>query len=147
MATKRLQKEVDKMAKDAPDGCMAGPKGDDLYNWSGSIKGPEGTPYDGGMFELAMEFPSDFPFKAPKVMFKTKIYHCNVQDDGTICLAILKDEWAPKIGVPDIMTALVSLLSEPNPNDALVPEIADLYKSDKKAHDKKAAEFTAKHAM
>ena len=42
---------------------------------------------------------------------------------------------------------LQQLLQEPNPNDALVPEIADLYKSDKAAHDKKAAEFTAKHAM
>lgn len=143
MATKRLQKEQSKFNC---DGCMGGPKGDDLFNWEITLTGPAGTPYEGGCFVVKMDFPSDFPFKPPTVKFDTKIYHCNVNNDGTICLDILKDAWSPKIDVNQIMTSLCALLQEANPNDALVPEIADLYKKDRAAHDAKAKEFTQKYA-
>lgn len=146
MATKRLQKEVKKAETELPPGCTGAPMGEDLFSWTGSIMGPAGTPYEGGVFNISMTFPSDFPFKPPSVKFSTKIYHCNVNNDGTICLGLIKDEWSPKVGVPQIFTALVALLECCNPNDALVPEIADLYKNDQAAHDAKAKAFTAEHA-
>jgi len=31
------------------------------------IDGPEGTPYDGGIFTIDIVFPPEYPFKAPKV--------------------------------------------------------------------------------
>lgn len=149
MATKRLQKEVTKAAKLAeenPNVVACGPEGDDLFHWKGTISGPSGTVYEGGMFTVDLLYPSDFPFKPPTVKFGTKIYHCNINDDGTICLDILKDKWSPKLGVADIMNALTALLHECNPDDALVPEIADKYKSNKAEHDAKAREFTQKYA-
>ena len=56
--------------------------------------GPEGSPYHGGIFYLSISFPVDYPFKAPMIRFNTKIYHCNINSQGNICLDILKDNWS-----------------------------------------------------
>ena len=58
-----------------------------------------GTPYEGGVFFLAIQFPPDYPFKPPRIKFDTKIYHCNVNDKGGICLDILKDNWSPALTI------------------------------------------------
>ena len=50
------------------------------------MEGPEKTPWDGGLFELKLEFTPDYPTKAPAVRFITKMFHPNVYNDGRICL-------------------------------------------------------------
>ena len=146
-AVKRINKELQDISKDAPPGCSAGPIDEsDLYQWQASIAGPDDSPYAGGVFFLSINFPTDYPFKPPKVTFTSKIYHANINSNGSICLDILKDQWSPALTISKVLLSLSSLLTDPNPDDPLVPEIARLFKEDRAAHDEKAKEWTRKYA-
>jgi len=73
--------------------------------------GPPDSPYEGGVFFLDINFPQDYPFKPPNVRFTTKIYHCNVNDQGGICLDILKGEWSPALTISKVLLSICSLLT------------------------------------
>ena len=131
MALRRIQKELLEMERDPPTNCSAGPKGDDLFHWKATILGPEKTPFQGGIFFLDIFYPTDYPFKPAKFRFTTKLYHPNINSDGGICLDILKEQWSPALTTSKVLLSICSLLCDPNPDDPLVPEIANLYKKDK----------------
>ena len=104
--------------------------------------GPPDSPYQGGVFFLTIHFPTDYPFKPPKVAFTTKIYHPNINTNGSICLDILRSviilssslkslgeilyrsQWSPALTISKVLLSICSLLCDPNPDDPLVPEIA-----------------------
>lgn len=109
--------------------------------------GPDESPYAGGVFFLDIHFPADYPFKPPKVHFTTRIYHCNINSNGGICLDILKDQWSPALTISKVLLSICSLLTDPNPDDPLVPDIAQLLKTDRARHDSTAREWTSKYAM
>mmetsp|Transcript_11129 Transcript_11129/g.24921 ORF Transcript_11129/g.24921 Transcript_11129/m.24921 type:complete len:154 (-) Transcript_11129:8-469(-) len=135
-ATRRITKELQDLSKDPPANCSAGPSSPtELFSWTASIIGPADTPYAGGVFNLKIDFPADYPFKPPKLAFTTKIYHCNVNANGNICLDILQSQWSPALTIGKVLLSICSLLTDPNPDDPLVPEIAKLYKENRKAHD------------
>jgi ubiquitin-conjugating enzyme E2 D len=146
MAQKRINKELQDLGKDPPANCSAGPVGDDLFHWQATIMGPPDSPYQGGVFFLNIHFPPDYPFKPPKVQFTTKIYHPNVNSNGSICLDILNAQWSPALTTSKVILSICSLLTDPNPDDPLVPEIARTYKEDRPKYDATAREWTQKYA-
>lgn len=143
---KRILKEMADLNMDPPSDCFAGPKGDNLYHWVATIIGPPGTPYQGGIYFLDITFPSDYPFKPPKVVFKTRIYHCNVDTAGTISLDVLKDGWSPALTISKVLLAIRSIFTAPDPYNPVVPGISRLYLADRAKHDELAAEWTLRFA-
>ena len=147
LQNKRLKNEIKNIESNPVANCSAGPiDKENLTLWEATIFGPNGTPYDGGVFKLKIMFTDEYPLKAPQIYFVTPIYHCNINSNGSICLDILKDNWSPALTVSNVLLSICSLLSEPNPKDPLVPEIASLLIKNKKLHDAHARDYTLQYA-
>ncbi|NXU65719.1 UB2D1 enzyme, partial [Horornis vulcanius] len=149
--------ELSDLQRDPPAHCSAGPVGDDwklqklkyinvFYLFCFVFSQPDSA-YQGGVFFLTVHFPTDYPFKPPKIAFTTKIYHPNINSNGSICLDILRSQWSPALTVSKVLLSICSLLCDPNPDDPLVPDIAQIYKSDKEKYNRHAREWTQKYAM
>jgi len=94
----------------------AGPVGD-IFHWQATIVGPTDSPYPGEEFSLAIEFPTDYPFKPPKVEFTTTIDHVNVDPStGSINLDILREQWSPALTISKVILSICSLLGDANPD-------------------------------
>lgn len=93
---------------------------------------------------MQLTFSSDYPTNPPTCTFKPKIYHPNVFGSGAVCLSLLKPNykfgWKPSITIPQILTAIQSLLTEPNLADPANSSASALAKRDKKAYEKKIRE-------
>nr|CAD2171643.1 unnamed protein product [Meloidogyne enterolobii] len=147
MAVKRIHKEFLDFTKEPPSLCNAGPIGDDHLNWQATITGPPTTPYDGGVFYLNINFPEAYPIKPPRVWFKTKIYHPNINDNGGICLDILQKKWSPALTISKVLLSICSLLGNPNPAHGLNADALKLYRTDRVKYNDTAREWTRKYAM
>jgi len=143
---RRLQHEVNEMKSKPPENCSAGPADNDLTQWIATIIGPQGSPFEGGVFKLIIKFPSNYPFRAPEIKFETPVYHPNIARSGSICLDILKDQWSPALSISKVLLSICSLLTDPNPNDPLEPDVARIYKNDRLKYDLTAREWTRKYA-
>mmetsp|Transcript_7382 Transcript_7382/g.11811 ORF Transcript_7382/g.11811 Transcript_7382/m.11811 type:complete len:148 (+) Transcript_7382:104-547(+) len=147
MAQLRLKKESDMIAAEDMEWGGAEPT-DNLFLWHASIIGPDGTPYEGGLFNLTLKFPDTYPFKPPDVLFTTKIYHPSIKkDSGEICADILKADWKPTLNVKWILSALHQMLKEPSTDSPLEPEIAKMLQEKPEEFAKQAKAFTNKYAV
>ena len=81
-----------------------------------------------------------------QVTFRTRIYHCNINSQGVICLDILKDNWSPALTVSKVLLSICSLLTDANPADPLVGSIATQYTQNREEHDRIARLWTKRFA-
>ncbi|XP_059498819.1 ubiquitin-conjugating enzyme E2 L5-like [Stegostoma tigrinum] len=93
--SKRLNKELSDI-KDADKSYVRIMQAEDnVFFWQALIL-PQQPPYNKGAFRIHINYPSDYPFKPPKVTFKTQIYHPNIDEKGQVCLPIISaDNWKP----------------------------------------------------
>ncbi|KAH6634159.1 ubiquitin-conjugating enzyme/RWD-like protein [Chaetomium sp. MPI-SDFR-AT-0129] len=130
-AVKRLQTELMQLMTSPAPGVSAFPSADgNLLTWRATIEGPEGTPYSGLTLKLSFEFPKNYPYAPPTVLFRTPIYHPNFDFSGRICLDILKDKWTAAYNIQTVLLSLQSLLGEPNNKSPLNGEAAKLWDQD-----------------
>mmetsp|Transcript_767 Transcript_767/g.1063 ORF Transcript_767/g.1063 Transcript_767/m.1063 type:complete len:299 (-) Transcript_767:1709-2605(-) len=101
---------------------------DNLFEWKVYIEGPKDTPFEGGVFQLLMKFPPDYPMSPPELRFVSDFWHPNVyKDTGIVCISILhppvndemsgelpEERWRPTQTVSTILLSVISLLSAPN---------------------------------
>ncbi|OWO99367.1 hypothetical protein B2J93_8764 [Marssonina coronariae] len=105
---------------------------------------------NGGKFTLLLALPLEYPFKPPKLSFKTRIYHPNVTFDehGSMCIGILKaDSWKPSSKISAVLAATQQLLVEPVPDDAVEQEAARMFREDRGAYDREVREMVKKYAV
>ena len=107
---KRIQKEIQRLQKDAPPGISIAPHDDNYRYFNIVIAGPQDTPYEGGIFKLELFLIKEYPMKPPKCRFLTKIYHPNVDKLGRICLDILKDKWTPALTISRVCLSIQLLM-------------------------------------
>ncbi|XP_054152515.1 uncharacterized protein LOC128951288 [Oppia nitens] len=115
-AVKRLATEYRQlMAQPVPFGRIEST--DNPLYWKAYLNGPEGSPYEGGVFEIDLLFSAEYPIRVPNIRFKTQIFHANIQNSGYICTTLLS-EWRPTDTVVTILHALFMLLATPNRDSA-----------------------------
>ncbi|KAL5015880.1 hypothetical protein ScPMuIL_005469 [Solemya velum] len=145
-ATRRLQKELADLRK-AESKAFRNIQVDDsnILLWQGLLV-PDSQPYNKGAFRIQIDFPAEYPFKPPKISFRTRIYHPNIDERGQVCLPIISPEnWKPATKTDQVIQALIALVNDPEPEHPLRGDLAEEYSKDKKKFFKNAEEYTKKY--
>ena len=92
---------------------------------------PEESLYYGLILPFEIEFPTDYPDKAPTVRFPPNVvFHPNVYTNGEICLDILQNNWSKVHNVKSIVLSLLLLLKEPNTDSPANQKAAIMFDKD-----------------
>lgn len=132
--TKRLLKEVAAMNEESQD---VGIKiyipnledGGSLVSrpWKAIMRGAQGTPYEGCVYEINVHIPPEYPHQPPTMMFVNQCWHPNIGVNGHVCIDILKREWSPTLSVLKILLSVQSMLDDPDPTSPLNGEAASMF--------------------
>ena len=143
----RIKKEYQDLQKEKNSNVKVKLVDNDIRHWKGRIKGPIDTCYQGGIFDVDIVIPNEYPFKPPKMKFDTKIWHPNISSvTGAICLDILKNEWTPALTIRTALISLQALMCEPVPNDPQDAVVAKQYMSDIKLFNQTAKHWVEEYA-
>ncbi|XP_073504910.1 ubiquitin-conjugating enzyme E2 T [Phyllobates terribilis] len=146
----RMKRELQLLSTEPPSGISCWQVEDKTDELQAQVVGGSGSPYEGGVFSLEIAVPERYPFEPPRVQFLTPIYHPNIDTAGRICLDILKPPpngaWRPALNLSSVLTSVQLLMSEPNPEDPLMADIAQEYKYHRAAYTATARSWTERHA-
>ncbi|XP_043535234.1 NEDD8-conjugating enzyme Ubc12, partial [Chiloscyllium plagiosum] len=107
------------------------PDPDDLLNFKLIICPDEGF-YKGGKFVFSFKVGQGYPHDPPKVKCETMVYHPNIDLEGNVCLNILREDWKPVLTINSIIYGLQYLFLEPNPEDPLNKEAAEVLQNNRR---------------
>jgi len=116
---RRIQADIRELARDPSDRYYASPLEDDMFEWHFTIRGAEGTDFEGGVYHGKILLPPEYPFKPPHIMFLTP--SGRFETNTKVCLsfsAYHPELWQPAWGIRLILEAIISFL--PTPADGAV---------------------------
>ncbi|KAJ7353782.1 Ubiquitin-conjugating enzyme E2 G2 [Desmophyllum pertusum] len=157
-ALKRLMAEYRQLTLNPPDGILAGPLTEEnFFEWEAFITGPEGTPFEGGVFTTRLVFPHDYPLSPPKMRFICEMFHPNVYPDGRVCISILHapgddpmgyessaERWSPVQSVEKILLSVVSMLAEPNDESGANVDASKMWRENREKFNEIAKQIVKK---
>jgi len=157
-AAKLLQQQLKKLLSEPVEGFAAEiPDDSNMYNWRIYLEGPKDTLYEGGIFQLSMTFPKDYPMAPPELQFLSDFWHPNVYADGKVCISILhppgedelsgerpEERWLPTQSVATIMLSVISMLSDPNFSSPANVDASVQWRKDLSGFKRKLKEIIAK---
>ena len=110
--TKRLNKELENALECHDPYIWYRPVTEDKQTWHFTIRGPKGSPFEGGVYHGRIELPDEYPIKAPDFYFLTENgrYKINTK----ICLNISGyhlEQWQPATTI-DAMVRMIQAFME-----------------------------------
>jgi ubiquitin-conjugating enzyme E2 M len=124
----RIQKDIAEL-----DGgkvaTVSFPNANDLTSFDVCVC-PDSGYWQNASYHFTFTIPPHYPHSPPKVECKTKIYHPNIDLQGKVCLNILREDWKPVLDINSVIYGLIYLFYEPNPDDPLNHEAAELFRKD-----------------
>lgn len=135
-AIDRLQDEYRAMKEQSA--VSASPRNRETpFIWDATIMGPEGTPFEGGIYMLEIRCSSQHPYRPPFVKFTNKMFHPNITADGIPAVDILQSRWNSKTRLTTVVEELQNLLKN---TSALYPvnhEAAELLRTNRKEYNRR----------
>jgi len=140
-ALSRLRQDYMRLKKDPVPYIVAEPLQNNILEWHYLVRGPENSPYEGGIYHGKLKFPPEFPFRAPSIYMITP--SGRFKTNTRLCLSISDfhpDTWNPAWSVGTILTGLLSFMLEKSPTLGSI-ETTD---SEKKSAAIKSIDFNLK---
>ncbi|KAF9363766.1 hypothetical protein BGX34_003373 [Mortierella sp. NVP85] len=89
----------------------AGPLESDIFEWHFTIRGPEETDFEGGLYHGRILLPNNYPFAPPSLMFLTP--NGRFELNKKVCLSITgyhPEYWQPAWGIRTVLVAVRGFL-------------------------------------
>lgn len=121
MALKRVANEFRHAFLESPTEFAVSCPDGNIFHWRALIAGPSQSHYAGGVFEVSLHFPSDYPFASPEMQILTPMWHPHVhRDTGRVCnccfgRGILSHLWSPAFSAVKLIRTLMTELADPVP--------------------------------
>jgi len=125
---KRLQQDFRSIQSEPVEGVFVELCDDsNFFEWRIYFEGPMKTPFEGGVYEAKLAFPTEYPYAPPVLTVISKFWHPNVYPDGKVCLSVLHSpgtdqlnpgetpemRWLPIHTVTSILQCFISILDHP----------------------------------
>lgn len=117
---KRIIIDIKDIVNDPIDDIYYFPDEDNILHGHALIIGPKNTPYSYGNYIFEFLFTEEYPFKPPKVVFKSNDgktrFNPNLYRTGKVCLSILNtwsgDQWSACQTIRSILLTLQTILND-----------------------------------
>ncbi|CAI2731873.1 unnamed protein product [Schistosoma spindalis] len=109
-AVKRLMKEAQELSEPT-ELYFAKPLEDNLFEWHFTIRGPEDSDFQGGLYHGRILLPSEYPMKPPNIVLLTPNGRFEIH--RKICLSISgyhPESWRPSWSIRTALLALIGFM-------------------------------------